>query len=107
MSQQARNYVGVQEISESSQTVADVEPQGNGVPDGEFDIDVSILNTGDTTVWVRPGDPSGSNTTQDDSGYRLLSGESVDFNDHTVEDGDIYVYFPDTGGGEVQCNFHE
>ena len=101
MSRDARQYVGVQEIDVGSSQSVLVEPEEYGVSDNEWQCDISIQNTGSTTVWVRP------DNTETTKGVRLKAGESIDLNNHSSDAGDLFVYYPDSAGGTVNCAFFE
>jgi len=99
MSVQARQFAGTQRLSPSSSTTEQVQPQQNGVPD-DFDCDILIQNTGTTAVWVQ--DEGSSN----EAGFILPNQyNSVELNGHTHADGDVNIYFPDSGGGQVDVSF--
>jgi len=102
MSRGSREHTGQQKINVGSSQTQPIEPQSNGVSDGEAHVDITIQNTGAERVVIR------SDSNQNDIGYNLFAqGDSLTFNDHTPLDGDIHVYFPASAGGEVNAIFSE
>jgi len=85
-----KEIVGTQSESNSSQTAEPVKPATNGA---SAPCDILIQNVGSDDLWVTDGSTTASTT-----GLKLKPGQSIRYEDHVADDGDLQLY-PDTSNG--------
>lgn len=88
----------VQKMRPTNSTIIGVKPQDHGVTADQ--CTAWIQNRGSASVYKRP------NNTQEQSGVEIVAKNHAIVPDIVSDNDEIFIYFPDSAGGEVDVFFY-